>query len=433
MESFAGKEFDVSYLIIALLGITVTQPNILDQTDEEWTAPGYRVIEEVSINPLDYGEPVSWGENCNGPTASIGCQGFFIPTENGEKWRIILLLKDKLVVLQEDEEPRDISLTCSPLGIIYSRNGRYALVLGEITSGSRSAIYARKTEYINIDTGEVRQFEPMQNSGWTGMQFVNDDGSIYRWDYTAVNLLEYYDPDLNLVFSRETNIAWGSRWGHASGGSVIVFLEAGNVLRVYSNTGELLWERELDVNLPSNPLVSANGLVVLLATSYGLECYEGSTGELLWEEYETGTLAPVPSVSGRAWAVLLRGRGLVFGEDVASRESIIDIRYPARSWSHGVPAAIATTNRAVLVICGSLPPEYQNGNLSKLIYVNDNGVIVWVSTLFSVASSPLNINRSDNVEVELRLGSSIQADGKRFIYSDYDQILISRVEGGEKE
>jgi len=422
----------MTLLLMALMGITITQPDILDQTDEEWTAPGYRVIEEVSINPLDYGEPVSWGENCNGPTASIGCQGFFIPTENGEKWRIILLLKDKLVILQEDEEPRDIPLTCSPLGIIYSRNGRYALVLGEVTSGNRSAIYARKTEYINIDTGEVRQFEPMQNTGWTGMQFVNDDGSIYRWDYTAVNLLEYYDSDLNLVFSREINIGWFTRYAHASGGSVILFAVP-NLLTVYDKNGILLWEKELEVDLPCDPLISADGLVVLLATSYGLECYEGSTGELLWEKYETGTLAPVPSVSGRAWAVLLRGRGLVFGEDVASRESIIDIRYPARSWSHGVPAAIATTNRAVLVICGSLPPEYQNGNLSKLIYVNDNGVIVWVSTLFSVASSPLNINRSDNVEVELRLGSSIQADGERFIYSDYRTVRVMRVEGGDEE
>ena len=43
MESFAGKEFDVSYLIIALLGIAVTQPALVDQAgDDSWTAPGYR-------------------------------------------------------------------------------------------------------------------------------------------------------------------------------------------------------------------------------------------------------------------------------------------------------------------------------------------------------------------------------------------------------
>ena len=79
-------------LLMALIAFTTNQPGILDQTDEEWTAPGYRIVEEVSINPLDYGEPISWGENCNGPTASIGCQGFFIPTENGEKCSFLSII-----------------------------------------------------------------------------------------------------------------------------------------------------------------------------------------------------------------------------------------------------------------------------------------------------------------------------------------------------
>ncbi len=142
---------DMHLLLMALIGITTTQPAILDQTDEEWTAPGYNVIEEVSINPLDYGEPISWGENCNGPTASIGCQGFFVPTENGEKWRIIMLLKDKIVVLQEGEEAREILLTCSPRGIIYSRNGNYALIVGSVLDSSREAIYSIEAEFVDID------------------------------------------------------------------------------------------------------------------------------------------------------------------------------------------------------------------------------------------------------------------------------------------
>ncbi len=424
----------MSFMLIALMGITVTQPNILDLTDKEWTARGYRVIEEASINPLDYGEPISWGENCNGPTASIGCQAFFMPTENGEKWRIIMLLKDKLVILQEDEEPRDIPLACSPTGIIYSRNGRFALVLGNCISGSRSAIYAMESEYINIDTGEVRVFEAMQNTGWTGMQYVNDDGSIYRWENNTENLLDYYDSALNLVFSRETNVVWGSRFGHASGGSIIVFLEAGNIITVYDNSGTLLWEKELEVDLPCDPLVSADGSVVLLATSYGLECYEGFTGELLWEEYETGTLAPVPSVSGRAWAVLLRGRGLVFSSDAISRESIIDMRYPAETWGHGVPAAVAE-NGASILGSGSLPPKYQNGNLRKILYGDKEGIVLWISSPFSVASSPLNIHSVNrNYENELSGGAySIQSDGERFAYSDYNRVLIMRVEGGAGE
>ncbi len=421
-------------LLIALVGITTTQPGILDQTDEEWTAPGYSIVEEVSINPLDYGEPVSWGENCNGPTASIGCQGFFIPTENGEKWRIIMLLKDKLVVLQEDEEVRDIPLTCNPRSVIYSRNGKYVLVLGSVLEGGRDAIYSMESEYVNIDTGEVQMFGPMQDSGWTGMQFVNDDGSIYRWDYTAVNLLDYYDSDLNLVFSRETNVAWGSRWGHASGGSIIVFLELGNILTVFDKNGTLLWEQALDVNLQISPfMVSADGSVLIMATPIGLECYNGFTGELLWENTDCHTLAPVPSASGHAWAVLMTTKGLLFGADAISRESFIDMRYPAETWRRGAPSAVAN-NGATIMGSISLPPTYQNRNLKKIIYTSMEGEILWISSLFSVASSPLSFGRNNNAEVGLGgEANSIQSDGKRFIYSDYSRVLVMRVESGDEE
>jgi hypothetical protein len=420
------------FMLIALMGITVTQPNILDQTDEEWTAPGYRVIEEASINPLDYGEPISWGENCNGPTASIGCQAFFMPTENGEKWRIIMLLQDKLVILQEDEEPRDIPLACSPTGIIYSRNGRFALVLGRVISGSRSAIYARESEYINIDTGEVRVFEAMQNTGWTGMQYVNDDGSIYRWSTTTVNPLEYYDPDLNLAFSRETNVTWGSRWGHASGGSIIVFLEEGNILTVYDRAGTLLWEKELEVILQMGPMVSADGTVLIMSAHTGLKCFDGFTGDLLWEWTDCHTVAPVPSVSGHAWAVSMTTKGLLFGVDAVSRELLIDMHYPAETWRRGAPTAVAN-NGACILRSTSLRPRYQNNHLRKIIYTSTEGAIIWISTPFSTASSPLNHSRCNNSEIELRFGISIQSDGERFAYSDYNRVLIMRVEGGDEE
>ena len=39
----------MSMLLLALLSFSTNQPDILDQTDEEWTAPGYRVIEEVDV------------------------------------------------------------------------------------------------------------------------------------------------------------------------------------------------------------------------------------------------------------------------------------------------------------------------------------------------------------------------------------------------
>ena len=420
-------------LLMALVGITTTQPAILDQTDEEWTAPGYRVIEEVSINPLDYGEPVSWGENCNGPTASIGCQGFFVPTDEGEKWRIVMLLKDKIVVLQEDEEAREIQLTCSPAGIVYSRNGRYAIVLGEVLDGIREYIYAVNAEYFNVYTRYVQTFEHLQNSGWAGNVIVNDDGSIYRWGYLEENILEYYDPDLNLVSSSELDFPPYGMYSHASDGSIIIF-QRDRYIYALNRECQLLWEMESESIPTGSPMVTSDGSFILLSTAFsgGLECFDGFTGELLWSEMETNTVAPVPSVYGHGWAVTLGNMGLMFGTDGESRESINYVRYPAETWNHGVPVAVAE-NGANLTKATSLPPCYQNYQLKKVIYINCSGTIVWVSENFSVASSPLLIH-FNNLNTERELGGgvySIQSDGQRFIYSDYEYVRILRVDEGE--
>lgn len=421
------------FLMLTLIGFTTEQPAILDQTDEEWTAPGYRVVVEETINPLDHGEPVSWGENCNGPTASIGCQAFFIPTEDGEKWRIVMLLKDKVVVLQEDEEPKEISLTCSPRGIVYSRNGRYAMVLGEVLDAAREYIYAVNAEYVNLDTGEVRTFEPMQNSGWSGMVFVNDDGSVYRWGYLRGNNLEYYDPNLDLAASSELSFQPLGMYSHAADGSLIAFQRGRNIY-VLNRECRLLWEMESERIPTGAPMVSTDGSFILLSTRSGggLECFDGHTGEFMWSEMETGTTAPVPSLSGHAWSVTFGNRGLLFGTDADSRESINYVRYPAETWDHGVPVAVAE-NGSNLTMAVSLPPFYRNTQLRKLILTNSSGFIVWVSDKFSVASSPLLIH-SDNRNTEHELGGgvySIQSNGERFVYSDYEYVRILRVEEGE--
>lgn len=166
---------------------------------------------------------------------------------------------------------------------------------------------------------------------------------------------------------------------------------------------------------------------------HGLKCYDGFTGELLWEEYETGTLAPVPSVAGQAWAVTLQHRGLLFGSNIRNTETIIDMRYPSENWCHGIPLAVAA-NGAVISICASSLAEYQNSNLRKNIYSNSDGYIIWISSEYSVSSSPLKIHTvNNNYEAELTGGTnSIQSNGERFIYSDYNQIRILRLEEGDE-
>jgi len=421
----------MTLLLMALVGgITTTQPGILDQTDEEWTAPGYNVIEEVSINPLDYGEPVDWSSS----SASIGCQGFFVPTEEGEKWRIIMLLKDKIVVLQEDEEVREIPLACDPVEIVFSPNGRYALVKGKDVS--RRRFDRREVEYINIDTGEVRLFEPELSSGWLGGFFINNDGSLYRFSLRE-NVLEYYDPDLNLISSHEGDIGYcgGSSFSQASDGSIMI-LTFGKTILAFDDVFNLLWRMESE-NYPhfSSPVVSPDGSYAFLSTynEDGLTCLNAHTGEVLWSEMGSEINAPLPSDYGNGWAATLSNRGLLIGTDVDSRESISYILYASETWSYGSPVAVSR-NGACLLKAVSLPPEYQNVSLIKFIYTDETGNIIWVSAAYSVAAagsldfcSNINIGRG----LEFKVVKGIQSDGNRFIYSDYEYVKVLRVEGGE--
>lgn len=418
-------------ILMVLIGITTTQPAILDQTDEEWTASGYTVVEEVSINPFDYGEPISWGENSNGPTASIGCQGFFVPTENGEKWRIIMLLKDKIVVLQEDEEVREISLACDPINITFSPNGCYALVKGRDVS---RRLDRREVEYINIDTGEIRLFEPALTSGWIGGFFINNDGSLYRFSLRK-NVLEYYDPDLNLISSHEGDIGyWGSSFSHASDGSIIILAFGKNIL-AFDSECNLLWRMESE-NQPhfSSPVVSPDGSYALLSTHNedGLTCLNAHTGEVLWSEMGSEINAPLPSDYGNGWAARLSNRGLLIGTDVDSRESINYVLYPSETWSYGSPVAVAR-NGACLLKTVSLSPEYQNVSLIKFIYTDETGNIIWVSAAYSAAAGSLDFSANINIGrgLEFKVVKGIQSDGNRFIYSDYEFVKVLRVEGGE--
>lgn len=144
--------------------------------------------------------------------------------------------------------------------------------------------------------------------------------------------------------------------------------------------------------------------------------------------------APVPSVSRTGWASHIVHRGLAFGSDIQSMESINEMYYPTENWDHGVPVAVAC-NGSSLSISVCLPPLYQNHNLRKVIYTDSNGMILWVSSPYSVDSSSLIIHGpNNNLEYELTGNTlSIQSNGKRFIYSDYNQVLISRVEGCDEE
>jgi len=81
---------------------------IIDQTDEDWIAPGYSVATLHQIDPVEYAGS-SMSETMD--VLSIQCYSVFIDTPDGEKWQVILLFGDKLVLLQEDSQVREFGIS----------------------------------------------------------------------------------------------------------------------------------------------------------------------------------------------------------------------------------------------------------------------------------------------------------------------------------
>ena len=87
------------YIIYLALSIaTSVSVDVLDNTDGEWIAPGYTVSEDILINPFDY------VTNIENHPKNIACYAFFVDTEDGEMWRVVIVGSNRMVVLQENRE-----------------------------------------------------------------------------------------------------------------------------------------------------------------------------------------------------------------------------------------------------------------------------------------------------------------------------------------
>ena len=431
-------------LMLALIGITVTQPPLVDQAgDGSWTAPGYTVEEIVTINPLDYGEPIGWA----GEQACISCQMFFVETDQGEKWRIVIVFRDKVTVLQEDEEQRDIPLTCTPQGAIYSRGGRYMLVQGSLNSQPYD-------ELISIDSGEVTPYLFRQQTGWGGYVFVCDNGSTARSSYGQMfrsdpGRIQMIDSDLNVLMDWEdqtTGTMEGTRnpihlhnhgsIGVAANGSLFLrsFSPADErtvYVTAYDGDGNILWESSDCLYM----LITSDGEYLILADGYDIITMDASTGEILqnYTREEGGLNAPTCSPTGHAWAVQLRD-GLAWGIKPSDPDNMNSLSYTSVNWGHINPYRISKQGY-VLGTGTARPPSGYPHHVKRFILVSNRGDIVWISSVFSLGSNPLRVH-SCNYNHELELGGipcALQSDGMRFAYSDYEMLRIFSVEEGDEE
>jgi len=290
-------------VILSLLSsVTVNEvpfdAGILDTVQDSWVASEYTVVDELIIDPLDYGTPQ---EDREGTPRIIGFQSFFVPTSDGEKWRIVFTYDRTVVVLQEDAEPREFQVERSIHYMINSKDGRYVLLRLQEEEDTRteyeraiSGMYylppENRSVLIDIDSGHQ-----VTRSGIASIGYLGGNGYGVA---SYGDSIRFYDSNLNLVnqlFNRIANVSNGFT-SYSSDGSLLVTFRSDTyedlsnnaVLRAYDNSGNILWDTEpSDVGIPA---VSADGSLVLVIARGRVLCLDGRDGSLLWEEpYENRT------------------------------------------------------------------------------------------------------------------------------------------------
>lgn len=266
----------IVYLALSLA--TTVSVDILDNADGEWIAPGYSVTERVLIDPYDY---VMVMEN---DPRNIACQAFFVDTELGEKWRVIMVGSDKLVILQEDwEAPFEVVLPFSAFGAIYSRGGHFVIVKDGTADYNQD-----QALYVDIDRNITKYFDPTPDERWRNGMAVSDNGAV-----TAIGKDYIIDFDENLALSsireyEETNF----RYICTSATDAIIVME-----NVYDRPREIVafdWDgnRLWEVDTGERTVVTQFGVSEdgsLVGASFirnGILVIDGNTGRILWEHFD---------------------------------------------------------------------------------------------------------------------------------------------------
>ncbi len=413
-------------LLIAFIGITTTQPGILDQTDEELTAPGYYIAEDICIDPFIY---IS---NMSNDPKNIACQAFFVDTEQGEKWRIIMVGSNRLVVLQEDMEiPLEVSLPFEAWGATYSRGGRFVIVRGG--TGDRSIDQAL---YFDVANNITRIIDPSPDEHQcrlllsdTGRIIAYKSGCFFIYDeylnYTGY--VKYDDMNFRFTTSSYTD-------------NIIVtenVIDRPREILAFDWDGNLLWECDTgDRTVVTQLAVSQDGSIVVVPfTEHGIMVIDGNTGSLFWEYFDgmqTSTVAispdnsymsiPIPTEIGELPNnFMVAGTSGDFNGNIQCQ--------PSSRWHFLYPDFI-NDHRYVLFHT----QDINNPQTIRRCLLAPNGALVWSSEPvnsgdLSFIPSANSFNNDYNLIGYPIALSSIEP---RFVYQAEDGIHIVSIHSGEE-
>lgn len=438
-------------LLMALIStVTVNEvtldTDLIENIDGQWIATGYRLIEELVLDPGDYGTPLL---NPSGNRNKIGFQPFFVDTPDGEKWRIVHVFEDEVVVLQEDTEPGRFPITGEIRYMMNSANGRYVLLGLEEEERTHEDLISqpfaeseRRVILLDIETGDQ-----VTATGIKGVGFVGNDGFVVSIKNDSI---EFYNSSLSLIGTtfnciRELS---GTPTSYASDGSLFVrqFKENPDdttwVLRAYDRYSNVLWDSYPPYT--GYPMVSEHGEYVFVLTIGRILCLNGNDGSLLWEmqHNDEGHLM-IYSRVGSVYAFEtdvtpaevranpLRERVLNIGRIELENEPIIQrLVYQSDKICSFSPISLSSSGCSIWRVFFGRRPNINMSIFTICIFSTDGSLIF--SRLVTTAD-----RRYGNIWANLSrslLPYAIDATGKRIIWWDRKEIhIVTLLEEGASE
>ncbi len=263
-------------------------------SETDWTAPGVEVEELACIDLLAYGEPINW-PNDRSDNTHLACQVFFVETDEGIKWRVDIVYRDKVVMLEQDSEPVEFYPGFNDCRYaIFSANGRYVMVGAEIgTEDYPECVYTlidlEGETGIRLQRTFERAKEPVfwvSTDGSVAMlahgrRRVNSDSSI-PYSFEAPDTLYLYDNELNQSGYHVTPIGY-PRVRISDDGKTIVALMNGTELVGIDSSGSEIWSRS-DIGSETEGRqiyglhLSGDGSLFLSSRLSGAYAYDAQTG-----------------------------------------------------------------------------------------------------------------------------------------------------------
>ena len=345
------------YSLACILISVISNILTFSPSDTEWTAPGVEVEELARIDLLAYGESMYRPVNRNGST-HLACQAFFVEREDGIKWRVDIVYRDKVVMLEQDSDPVEFYPGFSDCRYaIFSPNGRYVMVGAEVgTEETPECVYT----LIDLEEETSIRFQRTFSRAKEPVFWVSTDGSVAmlaharRWGGTvtsdiaeAPDTLLLYNADLIQVGYHVTPVST-PHVRRSDDGKTMVLMEWGGELIGLDSTGSELWRRH-DSSYDGEDSqfygirLSGDGSLYLISRRSGVHACDARTGDYLYsvEGFELNSSLSV-SYEGLHWAAVYQQpygvdafdyidvEYLMTWNDYANSRSISEINFDGR-------------------------------------------------------------------------------------------------------